>query len=85
MSKLEGLWAICCSVGADIESRRGKAVKDTVENITCSRYKAAMSCGGGTLEQESSQRTAGQRRGSRTSNVSMICQHEMIVGDRCTR
>lgn len=57
-------------MGGDIES---ELLQGQHGNITLSRYKAAMSCGEAELEQESSQRTAGGRRRSRTwSGVSKI-------------
>lgn len=44
-----------------------------------------MSYGEATLEQETSQRTAGGRTRPRTrSNVSKISDNEIIAGDRCT-
>lgn len=54
-------------------------------NITFSCYKATVSYGEATLEQESSQRAAGRRTRPRTrSSVSKISDNEMIAGDRCT-
>lgn len=54
-----------------LRAGRGKQFQGQHGNITFSRYKAAMSCGEAMLEQETSQRTAGERTRSRTrSNVS---------------
>lgn len=68
------------------EQVRKKPFQGQHGNITFSRYKTAMSCGGAVQEQEGGQRTAGGQGEIKDTQQSFpeIRLHGMRVGDRCT-
>lgn len=56
VSKSAGQWGECCSAGADIESRRGKAVSRTTWKYHIQSLQGGRElCGEAVLEQDSSQ------------------------------
>lgn len=83
-SKSEVLWGEGGSVGD--EQVKKKPFQGQHGNITFSRYKTAVSCGGAVQEQEGGQRTAGGRGEIKDTQQSLpeIRLHGMRVGDRCT-